>query len=300
MKTPLKGMNEALLSAAYRVAKASSASCLFISHDLLKENLEEPPPKGCRVIFVSRLSTEEIKGRLPADNSTPVIHLPKIEMTRMGQVKMAVVLALSKRLLSLGEKVVFLTGAPSLEALDSILFLDTAKEAEILTTQGLNGISDEVSPEVFQETLEIALEIASRGREGKPVGAIFVLGDEEKVLQLSKQMIINPFKGYTDEERNILSPLLRATIREFAALDGAFIISRDGKVLSAGRHLGVTGGEEILPRGLGARHIAAAGMTSLTQAVAIVVSETTGDLRIFKNGKILMQIEKPVTSPTPT
>ena len=197
----------------------------------------------------------------------------------------------------MGDRIVFVTGHPELDMLDSILFLDTSKETEILTTQGLSGIAESVKPEVFQEMLAIALELANRGREGKPIGTIFVLGDEEKVLQLSKQMIINPFKGYSDEERNILSGHLKETLREFSALDGAFVISRDGLVLTAGRYLGAASDEATIPRGLGSRHIAAAGITAMTEAIAIVISESNGDVRIFKNGKILMEIEKPIKVP---
>jgi DNA integrity scanning protein DisA with diadenylate cyclase activity len=39
--------------------------------------------------------------------------------------------------------------------------------------------------------------------------------------------------------------------------------------------------------------VAAAGITSVTEAVAIVISESTGDVRIFKDGAIFMEIEKP-------
>ena len=40
------------------------------------------------------------------------------------------------------------------------------------------------------------------------------------------------------------------------------------------------------------RHRAAAGITSLTDALAIVISEETGGVRIFHHGKIFMEIEK--------
>ena len=140
----------------------------------------------------------------------------------------------------------------------------------------------------------MSVELSEKGREGKPVGTIFVVGDHEKVLPLTKQMIINPFKGYEEEERNILSPSLKETIREFAAMDGAFIISGEGIVLTAGAYLGAACEEANLPRGLGSRHLAAAGITNLTNAVAFVISESSGDVRIFKGGKILTQIEKTV------
>ncbi|MDO8462139.1 MAG: diadenylate cyclase, partial [Deltaproteobacteria bacterium] len=222
------------------------------------------------------------------------VHIPRIDMTRMGTVKIGVMLALSRRLIKLGDKIVFVTGSTEMATLDSIVLVDTGREAEILTAQAIGGIAENVKPEVFQEALNFAIELASRGREGKPIGTIFVLGDEDRVMQLSKQMIINPFKGYSDEERNILSPMIKETLREFSAIDGAFLISSDGLVLTAGRYLSTSGDNESLPRGLGARHIAAAGITALTKAIAIVISESTGDVRILKDGKILMEIEKPV------
>ncbi|EKD41957.1 MAG: hypothetical protein ACD_73C00422G0001 [uncultured bacterium] len=111
-------------------------------------------------------------------------------------------------------------------------------------------------------------------------------------MQLSRQMIINPFKGYEQEERNLLNPSLRDTLIEFSAIDGAFVISGDGEVITAGRYLGAATDESEIPRGLGARHIAAAGITALTNAVAIVISESTGDVRLFRKGKMIMNIEK--------
>lgn len=290
----MKAINKSILSAATRIAKTGKAKALFLSLDSLSELPDENLPKGCKIIYVTRRLPSEMEKFFPegVPPTLALIHLPKIDMTRMTLVKMAVLLALYKQMIKLGDKIVFIAGLSEMEILDSIMLIDTGKEAEIITTQGLNGFSDRVNPEVFQTVLSFAIELATRGREGKPVGTIFVLGDEEKVLQLSKQMIINPFKGYTDEERNVLNPELRETMREFAAIDGAFVVSGDGLVLTAGRHLGAASNDASLPRGFGSRHIAASGITAMTQAVAIVISESTGDVRIFKNGKILMEIEK--------
>ncbi|RMD66009.1 hypothetical protein D6833_02055, partial [Candidatus Parcubacteria bacterium] len=151
-----------------------------------------------------------------------------------------------------------------------------------------------IPSQVFEAVLNLAVELASQGREGKPVGTIFVVGDHEKVLQFSRQTIFNPFHGYPEEERNILNPQLRETLKEFSALDGAFVIREDGVVLCAGRYLNVALAPNVdLPQGLGSRHAAAAGITSVSEAVAIVISESTGDVRVFKNGVIFLEIEKP-------
>ena len=76
-------------------------------------------------------------------------------------------------------------------------------------------------------------------------------------------------------------------------MDGAFVIREDGVLVTAGRYLNVTVGDEHeLPKGLGARHAAAAGITSMTNAIAIVLSESTGDVRLFRHGTMVMEIEK--------
>lgn len=291
--------NQNFLKAAYQIAKFTNARALFLSLDSLDQAPKARPPKGCSIILVTWKRPEEMKAFFPDGKAAPypLLHLPRVEMTRTGRIKMAVMLALSGHLIAQGDKILFATGIPGGDRLDCLLFLDTEKESEILTTQGIQGISESVKPEVFQEILSVALELATRGREGKPVGTIFVLGDEEKVLHLSKQMIINPFRGYSDEERNVLTKNLRETLREFAAIDGAMVISRDGLVMTAGCYLGASSEEANIPRGLGSRHIAAAVITALTRAIAIVISESTGDVRIFKNGKILMELEKQIKIP---
>jgi len=294
----MKRSNQCILQSAFRIAKSIKAKAIFVWVEPLNEFPDMELPKGVSLVLVTRRTKEQFEGVFPeTPASLPVLFLPQVDMTRISQVKMTIVLGLSLNHIALGDKVVFVAGHPDLNVLDTILSIDTAKETEMMTTQGLTGIAESVKPEVFQETLALALELANKGREGKPVGTIFVLGDEEKVLQLSKQMIINPFKGYSDDERNILSGHLKETLREFSALDGAFVISREGLVLTAGRYLGAASDEDTIPRGLGSRHIAASGISAMTQAVAIVISESTGDVRIFKNGKILMEIEKPVRVP---
>ena len=186
----------------------------------------------------------------------------------------------------------FVTGWSDSGVLDNIQVVDSSRETEFLSGKGLSKLTQIVSPEIFESVLNLTIELAQKGREGKPIGTIFVLGDHEKVLQLSKQMIMNPFKGYEEEERNILSQSLKETIREISAMDGAFIIADDGTILSAGRYLGAAIDESSLPRGLGSRHIAAAGITSLTKSLAFVISESSGDVRIFQEGKIITHIEK--------
>jgi diadenylate cyclase len=196
------------------------------------------------------------------------LKVPDIKLTRMGQIKVAVMLALSGKVIKAGDRIVCATGVASLGGSDSIVVIDTGKEFEIFSSASLPEIPDSV-------------------------GTIFVIGDEDRVLQLSRQLIINPFKGYSEEELSIHDPQLRDAMKEFSAIDGAFVIRGDGVLVTAGRHLNAALEEDDMPKGLGSRHVAAAGITSLTDAIAIVISESTGDVRIFKKGKIFMEIERP-------
>jgi DNA integrity scanning protein DisA with diadenylate cyclase activity len=222
-----------------------------------------------------------------------VLRIPDLPLGRINQIKMAIIQALSKGVVKKGDKWICLSGIPQTKVLDNLLILEFGKEFELISSSDLPVISEIVMPEVFETALNLALEISTEGKEGrKPVGTIFVLGKHEEVLKFSHPMVINPFQGYPEEERNILDHRLKATVKEFSSIDGAFIFREDGVILSAGRHLDASGENIEIPLGLGSRHRAAAGITSLTDALAIVVSEETGGVRIFHHGKIFMEIEK--------
>lgn len=286
----MPALNQAILRAAVDVAVGARANALFLPERSAAELDEMALPKSCRVVLMSF-------GTVAKKSAITYLTMPEVEMARSGEVKIAVALSLSRKIISPTDKVVFVNGLAHGEALDSILVLDMGKEKDLLLHRGVEGIGEGVLPEVFEEVLGIALELAMRGREGKPVGTTFIIGDEKKVLKYSKQMIINPFKGYAPRDRNILSRGLRETIREFAAIDGAFVIGRDGQILTAGCYLGVGADQSKIPSGLGARHIAAASITSVTRAIAMVISESTGSIRIFKNGQLLMELEKQAKIP---
>ena len=222
-----------------------------------------------------------------------VLQIPNVPLGRINQIKMAIIQALSEGLVQKGDKWVCLSGIPQTKALDNLLILEFGKEFEIVSSSDLPVISEIVRPEVFETVLNLALDLSIEGKEGrKPTGTIFVLGRHEDVLKFSHPMVINPFQGYPEEERNILDYRLKETVKEFSSIDGAFIFREDGVILAAGRHLDASGENIEIPLGLGSRHRAAAGITSLTDALAIVISEETGGVRIFHHGKIFMEIEK--------
>lgn len=286
-------LSSLILDFACRIAQEAGAKAILLYADLCREaDVADCWKSECQIVLVTK------KGSQVPENFREkglFISIPQgVNVTRMGEVKIAITKGIASGLLSKGDKVVCLTGLPKLGYIDTILLIDVGKEFEILTSDFISGILESVQPEVFDAVLNIALELGAQGREGRPVGTIFVLGDHEKVLQLSKQMIINPFKGYAEEERNVLSPALAETIREFSALDGAFIIKENGVLVSAGTYLSAGLESKEFPKGLGSRHIAAAGITGATNAIAMVISESTGAVRVFKKGKVFVSIEKPL------
>src|SRR5436305_4607614 len=147
----------------------------------------------------------------------------------------------------------------------------------------------EYDPDVLESLIELAVAIAREGREGKRVGTLFMLGDENAVLARSRSLILDPLLGHSESARHITDLNLRGTIKELAQLDGGFVVSQAGIVLSACRYLDGIAAEVEVPLGLGSRHIAAANMSAVTKAVGIVVSESSV-VRIFCHGQLVGEI----------
>src|ERR687893_960052 len=147
----------------------------------------------------------------------------------------------------------------------------------------------EVDSRVLEQTVALAVEIAREGREGRKIGTLFVVGDSEKVLKHSKPLILDPLYGHPDESKRIDDPDVRETLKELAQLDGAFVVSDEGVVLSAARYIDAVSDDLNLPLGLGSRHMAAASVSSNTSAVAVAVSESSM-VRVFDNGELISEI----------
>lgn len=148
-----------------------------------------------------------------------------------------------------------------------------------------------VSEQVFKIVLSIAIEISREGREGHAIGTAFLIGDAADVMAKSRQLVLNPFEGHSREKRMITDSETRDDIKEFAQLDGVFVIAADGAVEAAGRYITIDTGIVKLQRGLGTRHSSVAAITSVTHALGIVVSQSGGIIRIFKDGKIVFKLK---------
>jgi diadenylate cyclase len=148
----------------------------------------------------------------------------------------------------------------------------------------------EVNTSVLKQVVSLAVEIAREGREGRKIGTLFVVGDSGEVVRRSKPMILDPLRGHPDEDKYVDDPNMRETIKELAQLDGAFVVSNAGVVLSAARYIDAASSDSLkLPLGLGSRHMAGASISLQTDAVAVVVSESSM-VRMFDDGELVSEI----------
>jgi len=142
---------------------------------------------------------------------------------------------------------------------------------------------------ILEPIIEMAVEIAREGREGRRIGTIFTVGDAEAVPRRSRALILDPLAGHPEAVRHVTDPNMRGTLKELAQLDGAFVISEAGVVVSGCRYLDATASDVEMPLGLGSRHFAAASISKVTEAIAIVVSECAM-VRVFDAGKLIAEV----------
>ena len=176
------------------------------------------------------------------------------------------------------------------QGVDAITVMDTSTEFDIYDSAKISAIAGNLPLKVVKTALDLAINIGKEGREGEPVGTLFVIGDSKRVLHHSRSMTFDPFRGYTEKEKNICNPDVHEGVKEVSLMDGAFIIREDGVILSGGRYISASVRGLTLPKGLGARHVAAAAITKTTRAIALAISKSTGTVRVFKQGKIVLQI----------
>ncbi len=175
--------------------------------------------------------------------------------------------------------------------IDSVSVLRLEEHFGQLTSRDLRNLETKVPLETLKLVVDLAVEIGREGREGKPVGTLFVVGDTRKVLSSSHSAGFDPVRGYNRSERRLTDPRVREGIKEVAQLDGAFIVGPDATIEAAARYIDASAENVSVAKGLGARHWAAAAITRRTESVAVVVSETSGTVRLFQNGEVVLRIE---------
>jgi diadenylate cyclase len=277
-----------IIRAAIGLASKQSVDHLLYVGDLpLAEELFRGKPRARKKLVQAVVG--ESQREVIAASGVTVLPLPEYDLGRPEKLKIALVSGIARGLYKEGDVVVGLLARKPAALPDSILVVTVGQEEE----EGSFGFlqADGVSAGVMDALIDLAVSIGVEGWEGRPVGALFVIGDSNKVMEKSRQLTLNPFQGYSEDEKNIMNPDVRHALHAFAVLDGAFIVREDGVVVAAGRYLNFDDEKELnVPLGLGARHMAAAGISRDTEAIAIVVSQTSGSVRVFRSGKPALEL----------
>ena len=206
------------------------------------------------------------------------------------RITLALIQAVADEHLKAGARVVVVYAGFEAETLDSITVVRLGEHLERLTSRDLRALETSVPFETLKAVVDVAVEIGREGREGKAVGTLIVVGDAREVLTKSRTLGFDPFHGYRRKDRNLRDLRVREAIKEIAQLDGAFVVSRDGTVEAACQIIDAPTTGLTLPKGLGTRHWTAAAITNVTSALAVVVSQSTGTVRLFQQGEIILRI----------
>jgi len=280
-----------LVHSAFDVARSLQIATLIVQADELRDiRLVGRLRESEHVIWLTR---HEADLPIAISSNDAVLRLPEATLTRMSQLKVGLLLAVMNTLVDLDESVVCLSGVAGSERLDTLLIANAGRDYPWFRNGNIADIQGLFSSREVARILEIALRLAAEGREGKPIGTVLVLGDESKLEPYCRQLVLNPFKGHPQRERSIHSQEFFETIREFSGLDGGFIVSRKGTVLSAGTYFDAGVKKIRLRPGLGARHAAAQSITSVTDAIAFAISASSGTVTVFHDGRPILELERP-------
>ncbi len=281
-----------LVKAAFELARSLDITKLLVQADLLRDvRLVEKHRDTEGIIWLSKGSID-----LPSRGPTHVvIDIPETSsLGRMSQIKIGLFLAVLNGYVELEESVLCLSGVAGSERLDTLLIANPKRDFPWFNKHDAEETRSLVATRAFAQILDIALHLSSEGREGRPIGTILVVGDKDQLKPHLRQLVLNPLEGHPKNRRNIHNPHFLETVRELAAMDGAFIINRNGTAESAGTFLAPRVYGAKLRSGLGARHAAAAGVTATTDAIAVVISESSGAITVFHEGNPILELEKPL------
>ncbi len=245
--------------------------------------------RGKAKVVVAADSAAELSGAREAGLETVLLDMPDSPVNE--RLTQAVLEAVADDILAPGSKVAALYSGFDADTIDSLSVINLDEHLNRLTGRDLRQLETRVPLDTLKIVVDLAVEIGREGREGKPVGTLFVVGDSRKVLACSRPAGFDPVKGYNRKERNLDDPRVREGIKEIAQMDGAFIVSGDNVVEAACRYLDCSAADVTLSKGLGARHWAAAAISRATNAVAVTVSASNGTVRIFQNGEVVLRIE---------
>ena len=184
-----------------------------------------------------------------------------------GEMKLYTVNYILNQILAVGVLAVVILFQPELRRM-----LDRLGNVRIRSLLGLNSKNNSDLDPIISQTVA-ACEVMSRER----VGALIVFAREARLEEY--------FKTGTLIDGQVSEQLIRNVFFVKAPLhDGAMII-RDGRIAAAGCVLPLSDSSR-LSADLGTRHRAGVGMSEVSDAVVVIVSEETGTISVAVGGML--------------
>ena len=292
---PLAPQTIALLQAARQLVHILPADAILLltetdlDWDAVHRHLD-----GCRLLVAAE--TPSLTDIFKSRPDLTVLDIDPGPTPTQERMSLALLEAVRSERLRQGADVVTLyngidIGQDRHEQIDSLSIIHLGEHLERLSASDLRQLDTHVPLETLRAVVDLALEIGREGREGHPVGTMFVVGDTRKVLSMTQPMNFNPFRGYSDAEKDIRNPAVREQVKDIAQLEGAIIIRRDGVLVNACMRIAAPDKGFTLSKGLGTRHAAAAAISKSTKCIAVTVSQSSGTVRVFQNGEVMLHIE---------
>ena len=274
-----------------KLSKASDADAVLILLDRAVDwaKLKKKSSNSGSIILVASANNDVYEPAQEADIATIRLDMP--ESSVQDRLTQAVLEGVAAEHVSPGSNVVAVYSSFDAENIDTLSVLKLTERLVRLTARDLRKLETKVPLDTLKIVVDLAVDIGKDGREGKPIGTMFIVGDHRKVTEQSRPGGFDAMKGYTRKERNLVDPKVREGIKELAQLDGMFVVAADGTVESCARIIDTPPVELTMTTGLGSRHFSGAAISKNTKAIAVVVSQSSGTVRIFQNGEVVLRIE---------
>ncbi|MCH2181966.1 MAG: diadenylate cyclase [Mariniblastus sp.] len=278
-----------LVDSANRLAKATEADAVLLLLER-KPDIARLKKKISQTDLVVATHVEEVVQAM-LEAQIPVIELDIPEASVQDRLTQAVLESVADEYLRPGSTVVAIYNSFDADTIDTISVVKLTERLGKLTARDLKKLETKVPLDTLKIVVDLSVEIGRDGREGKAVGTMFVVGDHRKVMEQSRAAGFDAVKGYSADERSLFDARVREGIKEIAQLDGMFVVSANGSVVSSARIIDTSPVELTMTTGLGSRHFAGAAISKNTKAIAVVVSQSSGTVRIFQNGEVVLRIE---------
>ncbi len=268
-----------------RAKEEFAPSCVLLftqSRDLMEEIAEHIQDEDL-TIFSNRTALTSFLGRSNV-KVRKIKNSPAVGLDVLDQVKDLVLSCAAEGLVDRDEKVMLVIATD----IQTVLTFDMS---DIGVVNLKEEVEDRIQLDVLEAAFNLGTKIAKEGKEGLPAGALFIMGDMNKVLNNTTDSVRNPLEGAAENELNIKDKDNWNTIKEFSMLDGALLLDKFGNPVAAGRYVMFGDGfEREVEEGLGGRHLAASYISRSTDAVSLVVS-SEGTIRVYKDGEKIYEVD---------